>query len=31
MKRFGVPPERAATWGTPIINFLSLMDAYIVQ
>ena len=27
MKRFGVPPERAATWGPPIINLLSLMDA----
>ena len=27
MKRFGVPPERAATWAPPIINLLSLMDA----
>lgn len=27
MKRFGVPPERAATSVPPIINLLSLMDA----
>ena len=31
MKRFGVSPARAATWTSPTMNLLTLMEAYIVH